>query len=243
MNYKDFRIYEENYNLLPFEPNLIEYRRKIVLENLLKYKNNKILEIGCGNEPLFKFYSDYSLITVIEPCVTFYQKACRFKENNRITIYNDIFENVYDRLKKDKYDFVIISCLLHEIQDTDDFLTKLYQICNSETIIHISVPNANSFHRLLALEMGIIENVFENSSMNIMMNQRIFKLETLINLLTYHKFKIIESGSYFIKPFTHEQMQQMLDSKIIDKKVLDGLDGMSKYIPDLGAEIFVNCSI
>lgn len=236
-------LYEENYNMLAFEPVMIEYRRKIIIENLLKYKHCRVLEIGCGNEPLFKYFSDYSLMTVIEPCASFYKNACKLKCNDNITVYNDFFENISEDLKQCNYDFIVISCLLHEIQDTDDFLLKLHEICNSETTVHISVPNASSFHRLLALEMGIIENLHESSTMNVLMNQKVFSLKTLSGMLTKHQFRIIDSGSYFIKPFTHVQMQQLLDNKIISKKLLDGLHGMTKYIPDLGSEIFINCSI
>ena len=44
---------------------------------------------------------------------------------------------------------------------------------------------------------------------------------------------------YFIKPFTHKQMFEMLETKIIDEKVLEGLYGMTKYMPNLGSEIFI----
>ena len=56
-------------------------------------------------------------------------------------------------------------------------------------------------------------------------------------------FKIIESGSYFVKPFTHDQMNKMLSLGIIDKSCLNGLDKMIKFLPGLGAELWNICSI
>ena len=241
---RDYERYEEDYNQMPFESVMVEYRRRIVVENLLKYNHNNILEIGCGNEPLFKYFSDYSSMTIIEPCDSFYKNACELKENNRIQIYKGLFENLSDSLKYNNYDFIIVSSLLHEIPDYIEFLVKLHDISNFDTTIHINVPNANSFHRILAFEMGIIDSIFEFSSTNIRMQQnRVFNLVSLRDLLEKHKYKILDTGSYFIKPFTHNQMSRITDNNIIDKKILDGLFGMTTYFPDLGSEIFVNCTI
>ena len=69
-------------------------------------------------------------------------------------------------------------------------------IPNPNTIIHINVPNANSFHRLLAVEMGLIENVFELSKNNVSFQQQnVFDLNKLIELVEKLDFKIIESFS------------------------------------------------
>jgi len=229
---------------MPFETTLIEYRRKIVIQNLLRHKHERILEIGCGKDPIFRHFQDFSSMTIIEPCESFYNNAVSIKDNDRIEIYKDLFENVADTLQQQSFDFIIISCLLHEIPDTHKFLGKISQISGKETIIHINVPNANSFHRVLAMEMGLIDSVFEFSPTNIKMQQsRVFNLESLTDLLSAQKFTILESGSYFIKPFTHRQMQQLMDSGILTEEILDGLFGMTKYYPDLGSEIYVNCKI
>jgi SAM-dependent methyltransferase len=248
MNQRDLLSYGENYNRLPFEPVMVEYRRRIVIQSLQKYRHDRILEIGCGNEPLFRYFSDFSEMTTIEPTGSFYLNALNLKNNNsnknKIDIYNDLFENIADILKKRAFDFIIISCLLHEIPDDGKFLDKTKEICNSGTTIHINVPNAHSFHRLLALEMEIIDSVFQKTSTNIMMQQnRVYDLGTLSDLLMMHKFRIIESGSYFIKPFTHGQMEELIKNRIIDERILDGLFSLTRRLPDLGSEIFVNCSI
>ena len=51
----------------------------------------------------------------------------------------------------------------------------------------------------------------------------------------------MSKGSYFIKPFNHKKMAELLELEIIDKQLLVGLDNMIKYFPENGAEIFVNC--
>jgi len=50
----------------------------------------------------------------------------------------------------------------------------------------------------------------------------------------------MDSGSYFIKPFTHAQMQQLIEAGILTTALIDGLIRMEQHLPGLGAEIFVN---
>jgi hypothetical protein len=106
------------------------------------------------------------------------------------------------------------------------------------------VPNAKSFHRLLALEAGLIDSIYQYSE-----NDKIFQRRAVFNIGTYsdlfrrNGFTIRECGTYFIKPFTHQQMDKMVSGGIIDSKVLDGLNNMIKYLPEFGAEIFATCSV
>ena len=106
------------------------------------------------------------------------------------------------------------------------------------------MPNAKSFHRLLALESGIINTEFHLSENNIALEQTsIFDLSTLSELIENNGFEIIESGSYFVKPFTHAQMANLIDQQIINNEMLEGFYNMEKYMPGLGSEIYVNVKI
>lgn len=76
-----------------------------------------------------------------------------------------------------------------------------------------------------------------------MQRRRTYDMESLQKEVREAGFDILDSGFYFIKPFTHEQLQKYLDANIIDKQVLDGLAGITKYIPEYGAEMFVNVKV
>ncbi len=66
-----------------------------------------------------------------------------------------------------------------------------------------------------------------------------FDCESLKAISVKNGFTVKESGSYFVKPFTHQQMQDMLDHGIVNDNILEGLYKMEKYLPDYGSEIFV----
>lgn len=241
--------YTENYIEQPFEDIQVAFRKKKVLELIKKQKHKTILEVGCGLDPFFNCYDNFDKLVIVEPSVNFYENATTtIKKNSklvsRVVVINDYMESSISELQEYDFDFVIISCLLHEIENVSSFLDKLHYFIKKNTIVHIDVPNANSFHRVLAYEMGLIESVFEMSANNLLFQQqRVFDMASLSDLIIKHGFEIIDSGTYFLKPFTHEQMSQMLESKIIDEKVLNGFYRMTQYMPDLGSEIYIEFKI
>lgn len=67
-----------------------------------------------------------------------------------------------------------------------------------------------------------------------------FCMESLCALVEEVGLEVIESGSYFLKPFNHSKMSLALQDGILDEDLLCGLEKMVQYAPNLGAEIFVN---
>jgi SAM-dependent methyltransferase len=239
---RDLKNYQAAYNSMPFERYQVTYRRKKIIEILEQYRPKRILEVGCGHDSLFNYYKNFDFFAVIEPSDTFYLKAkSEASSFSNIRVLHGLVEDHSQLLNSLNFDFIIVSSLLHEIDDTKILLDSIKTISLQNTIIHFNVPNAKSFHRYLALEMGLIENLFEKSEMQKTMQQaHTFDIENLTNILKDHNFTIIDSGSYFIKPFTHSQMQNIIDLDLLPKNFLDGLYAMTSYMPDFGSEIFVN---
>jgi SAM-dependent methyltransferase len=244
MNQRDLKKYTQDYEKLPFEPILVEYRRKLIIENLKQFPTHNVLEIGCGMEPMFKYFGDYHSMTIVEPTELFFKNAFeqtkKFPEKD-IRLVNNLFEEAIEKIKETQFDFIIISCLLHELSDPEQFLNALHEICTNNTVIHINVPNSHSFHRILAVDSGIIKDEFSLSKTQEQMQQSTtYNLPLLKILLEDQEFEVLDSGSYFLKPFTHLQMQQLVDYNIINEQVLNGLAKISDRFPGWGAEIFVN---
>ena len=237
--------YLDKYSKSNFEDIQIKFRKKKVLEIIQQYEHKNILEVACWFEPLFKYFDDYVLMTVVDPCKEVIINAKELSVgNHRVKCIQGFFEDQISLLANSQYDFIIVSSLLHELENPLEFLTKLKSVCNHHTVVHLNVPNAYSFHRILAKEMGLIDEVFQKSDKQIILQQHTtFSLESLSEFLNNTGFKILERGSYFVKPFTHDQMHRMLTSGIIDEKVLEGLNNMVKYMPELGSEIYINCML
>lgn len=241
---RDIQDYEIKYQEEPCEKFQVKYRRKKILELMSSYKHEKILEIGCGMEPLFEFIEDYKKMVIVEPGDIFIQNAeNKAKQKNKeIVCVRGFFEEKATQIKElcNDYDFIVLSSLLHEVEEPENLLILLHSICAEETIIHINVPNANSLHRLLAKEMGIIKDVHELSNLQIeMQRNNVFDTNSLCELVDKCGFTVIEQGTYFPKIFSAGQMENILQQGIVTEDIFEGLNKMIKYVPEYGSEIYI----
>lgn len=237
---RDINLYTEKYHERSFGVYQARYRRKKIIEEIEKYKPQAILEIGCGDYPLFTDVG--GAFTIVEPSDDFASNAIELSKQNQtpVKVINDFFEESIDQLER--YDMIICASLLHEVENPEDFLKKLFSICDKNTLVHINVPNALSMHRILAVESGLMPSIYDLSDRNIKLQQHsVFDIHSLTDMVRAAGGQVIDSGSIFIKPFTHAQMMRLLDCDIISEKVLDGFYNLVKYMPELGSEIYVTC--
>lgn len=125
-------------------------------------------------------------------------------------------------------------------------LQSIARVCRQKyTVVHLNVPNAFSLHRLLAKKMGLVSDVHQLSNTNQKFQQHtVFDIESLKNLVESEGFMIVDFGSILLKPFTHSQMQKIVDVGIIDSEVLDALDAVcSSQLQGFGSEIYINMKL
>jgi SAM-dependent methyltransferase len=233
--------YINSYENLSFETVLVKARREQVLTSLRKYVHRRILEIGCGLEPVFQFCDAYDSYTVVESSEEFASRAeALSREQRNVEILRGNFEDTFQRLLGDRFDFIILSSLLHEVPDPARLLQAVNQVCGENTVTHINVPNVNSFHRLLAYEMRLIDSVFQPSEMETRFQRHTrFDKQLLLRIVQENGFSVLSFGTYFIKPFTNQQMDDLLKSGILERSVIEGLQRIAKYMPELGCEMYV----
>ena len=244
---RDLTIYQKDYLSQPYEPIQKMLRKDHLLGWLKKNKleNGKIMEVGCSDDSLANYMSDFELFQIIEPGVDFYKKAIHdIKEHKKHRKIKIALSTIEEFEKSEvEYDIIIVSCLLHEIQDQTLFLNALGHHMRKNTLLYIDVPNAFSFHRLLGKELGYIKDIFQKSDTQIKMQQNnVFSEQTLAKLLINNGFNIIEKGDYIFKPFTHAQMQLLIDRGIFTEEFLSGLARMSKYTKGMGSEIYITAT-
>lgn len=244
---RDLLRYQNDYKNQPYEKFQVYFRKRKLIEILHKYNFENLLEIGCGLESIFLDVVGFKKLYVVEPAEMFYLKAIKdskVRNLNNIYFLNATIQNSIKELTDIKFDFILVSSLLHEIERPIDFLNQIRKLCNKDTIVHINVPNAHSFHRILAKESGIIKDIAEKSESNLLFQQAtVFTIDSLKKIANDTGFEIIDSGSYSFKPFTHGQMQKIIDFGILDEKVIHGLYEMEKYFPFYGSEIFINIKL
>lgn len=136
-------------------------------------------------EPLFQYIEfHYDVYMIVEPSKVFCDNAKRLAEGStKISCYNEFFTSS-EHLREQKFDFIICSGLLHELEEPIVFLKEVAVICHEQTVFHVNVPNAYSLHRLLAKGMGLIQNEHDMSERNRLYQQnKVYDIDSLSDSL------------------------------------------------------------
>ena len=233
-----------------FEMVMVKMRKKLITEKLIKYKPKYIIEIGCGLESFYSIIQEHGIPIkkwiIVDPGKIFLHSL---EKTSQLVLINNFFEKSQNSIIKEiplnSRDgvFILCSSLLHEIQTIDLMLTVIKNIMkiSNDTVVHVNVPNSNSLHRRLAQSMGLINELNDLSKRNIMLFQsRVFNLNSLETLFINNDFNIIDSGGYFVKPFTHKQMEQI---NFFSDSLAEGLYRLGQNLPDIAAEIFIDARL
>lgn len=238
---RDPNKYAEDYLAeCSFENYMVKYRRQLILERLSRLSPSTILEIGCGMEPLFLHMNDSHNFIIIEPAKMFASNAATAANHRtNVRIVARTFEDSIPDIENQHFDVIVASGIIHEVDDPKTFLKLIRRICDKDTIVHFNVPNAYSIHRQIGHQMGKLSNMFALSDRGQSLQQRtVFDSTSFREMLKSADFDIVEQGGYFLKPFTHSQMSELLLQRIMDNSVLDALFEVGRRYPELAAEIF-----
>lgn len=238
---RDLVNYAVQYRALPFEPLQVAFRRRRVLAQVRAQAPRRLLEIGCGELPLFVELPGMET-TVVEPAPAFAATARGLAAGrSEVTVVEDFAEHVVAESVGGPFDMVVLSCLLHEVPDPQRLLAAARRLCAADGVVHVNVPSARSLHRLLAVAMGLIPDLATESDTQRTMQQReVYDAAGLERELTQAGLTVRDRGSIFVKPFTHAQMQRLVDEDFLTPQLLDGLDALAELVPELGSELWVD---
>ncbi len=119
-----------------------------------------VLELGCATGLMTSLLVDTGArFTSVDRYDAYLQRA-RARALPRTTwIEGDVLDVGVDS----PVDHAIVSDLLHELPDPGALLARCAGWLGAGGLLHLTVPNPNSLHRLVAMEMGVLGRVDELS--------------------------------------------------------------------------------
>ena len=98
-------------------------RKEIVIQTLKAHNPKSIIEVGCGIDPLCLYFHDYFSPVYCWTECPILRKISTQIHDSRITIINKELEN--RKFLPENVDFIVMSSLLHEINNPDELLSSL----------------------------------------------------------------------------------------------------------------------
>ncbi len=198
------------------------------------FKGSLALELGPALGHMTKYLvNDFQTMHLVEGSLNLL---------NQIPDYPNVIKHhsYFEEFSTDlKFDTIIMSHVLEHIEFPDKLLKHIASWLSYDGIFIISVPNAKSFHRLAAVEMGLLETEFMlNQRDHELGHYRVYDMDSLKQEVINAGYKIIDQGGVFFKPVSNLQIE-----KHWNEDMINGFYKLGKKFPNNCAEIFVVCSL
>jgi SAM-dependent methyltransferase len=232
---------------LDFEAVCLAARQQHNLAQLQALQPAVVLEVGCGPEllSLQAFAQQPNRIerwVAVEPAQRWADAARVVADREpRLTVVHDYIEHAGATLttlwpQGPVVDLLIVSGVIHETGEPEALLRAGLRWLKPGGHLLVSVPNALSFHRLLAVQMGLMDAPEVLSERNRLLGQpRVYRPQDLRDTVTALGLTEVALDGYLFKPFTHGQMVQLLPS--LGERGVQGLIELGKQFPMQAAEI------
>jgi SAM-dependent methyltransferase len=241
---RDHEAYLRDFNALPFERIMEKFRLRKILEIASTFElagNREILEIGPGYNSLASHLWPDNQWTLLEPSQElFILNLEKFGKRRNIQILNHSLEKYLADRGENEFGLVILSSVLHELDNPIGILREIYHSLVEGSKVLIVVPNNQSVHRQFGVTLKILEDSNSQTTTEMLMQQKTnYSISTLEELILLAGFKSVYVSTSFVKPHTHKQMQEWVDSEVLLSEDLDHLYDLSFAFHPFNAEIFM----
>lgn len=231
---------------LDFETVCLAARQQHNLAQVTALQPATVLEVGCGPELLalaaFARPNRLARWVVVEPATRWAEAArAAAHAEPRLAVVHDYIERADAALgalwpDEAVADLVIVSGVVHETAAPEALLQAALRWLRPGGHLLVSVPNAHSFHRLLAVQMGLAEAPEALSERNRLLGQpRVYRPEDLRALVASLGLAEVSLDGYLFKPFTHAQMAAVMP--LLGDGAVQGLIDLGQQFPLQAAEI------
>jgi 2-polyprenyl-3-methyl-5-hydroxy-6-metoxy-1,4-benzoquinol methylase len=219
-------------------------RYAIYMKNAIRQNNSKsILSLGIGHQVVSDILSNelnYSVESydILEGSQAIIDKFVKNEANkDKIDVILTYFEN-YNSDKK--YDIIEMGFVLEHVDDPQEIINKYKNFLTPNGKMYIAVPNANSLHRLIGFEAGLLSDVHNLSEYDLQLgHKRYFDMDILSKMIQNANLKITNKSGILLKPITTSQMKDLGWGE----NVINALLNLGEKFPEISNSILIEVGL
>ena len=192
---------------------------------------SRVLEMGYGEGNVTRQLLEAGMrVDIIEGAELLVQKALEMY-GGTVKVHHTLFSEFRPEYE---YDAILATNILEHVADPPDTLRCIHQWCGSNTRIIVTVPNAESIHRRLAVLMDIQPTLDTLSPRDHLVgHQRVYNLEQVIQAVQDAGFEIVGQKGFMLKVLPNSMLKNM-PADLIQAlyAISDQLD--IRYLADIG---------
>lgn len=228
----------ENTIALIGEPGMKSYLRtkKYGYERINRnFIGANVLEMGSDESPTTSILARWSeRLTVVDCEDKFARKILKDELLSAIRFVRSRWE---DYVPEEKYSDIVLTDSLEHVQDPVEILALAKSWLSEGGRIHIIVPNALSVHRLLGVEMGLLDSPYAfNRNDEESGHVRVYDMNLLKTQIQGAGLIALALEGVQFKPLTDVQLATF------PTEFMDALDNLSPLFNDNCAELYACCT-
>ena len=170
------------------------------------------LEVGCGKgmwtSVLCERYDRVDIVDASETLLSAIQRQ-NAPKRAQVAIHHSLIEDFAPPAGQ-TWQHVYMTFILEHLQDPVAVLRKLRPLLAAGGELIITVPNATSIHRAVAVRMGLIGSVYDLSENDRSLgHRRVYSMRRLGALVSKAGYRVLEKKCVGLKPLTLKQLEPL----------------------------------
>ena len=188
---------------------------------------DRVLELGCATGLMTAHLAGLGArVTGVDRSETYLHRARARAGDGVVLLRAGLAAPGWEAHTGDGFDHVLVCNLIHEVPDPVDLLARAAALLHPGGLLHLSLQNPDSIHRLVAVEMGLIADVREVSDRGGRFGTRgLWDADALAVLAQEAGLREVLREGVMLKPLPNAMMADL------PADVLDGFEAAARHLP------------
>jgi 2-polyprenyl-3-methyl-5-hydroxy-6-metoxy-1,4-benzoquinol methylase len=185
---------------------------------------DRVLELGCATGLMTSLLAPHVAgILAIDHSAAYLARAAQRGLVNARFRLGDLDAYV----DEDRYDHVLLTNVLHEVADPVACLRRAAGLLRPHGVVHVSLQNPRSLHRLVALELGLIDDLCAISDRGARYGTRsLWTAEEVVAMARSADLRCVHREGILLKPLPNAGMAAL------EPRLVEGFGLAAHHLPE-----------